>query len=150
MKIILLEDVKSLGKKDDIVEVSDGYARNMILPRKKGIEATPQSLNSLKLKKKNSDKLAAKQLEEAKELCSKIEKEVLHMDIKLGKDGRAFGSISAKEIALAIKQQLKYELDRKKMQLDNPIKGSGNYSISIKLHPNVTATLPIIVKGTEG
>ncbi len=149
MKIILLEDIKSLGKKDDVVEVSDGYARNMILPKKKGMEANAKNLNNLKLKKKNSDKLAAKQLEDAKELSAKIEKEVLHMDIKIGKDGRAFGSISAKDIAVAVKQQLKYELDRKKMQLDTPIKGSGNYHISIKLHPQVTATLPIIVKGTE-
>ncbi|MDR1700587.1 MAG: 50S ribosomal protein L9 [Lachnoclostridium sp.] len=149
MKIILLEDVKALGKKDDVVEISDGYARNMILPKKKGIEATPQNLNNLKLKKQNLDKLAVKQLDEAKEIAAMIENKSIEMEIKTGKDGRAFGSISTKEVAVAIKQQLKMELDRKKMQLDTPIKGAGTYKVSIKLHPQVTADLSVIVKGTS-
>lgn len=147
MKIILLEDVKSLGKKDEIVEVSDGYARNMIIPKKKGLEATSKNLNNLKLKKKNEDKLAAMRLEEAKNLADEIAKQSVKLNIKIGSDGRSFGSISTKEITNAVKEQLNYDLDKKKMHLDTPIKSVGTFDVSIKLHPQVIATLKIIVEG---
>lgn len=147
MKIILLEDVKSLGKKDDIIEVSDGYARNMIIPKKKGVEATPKNLNDLKLKKNNADKMAAIRLDDAKKLADEISQQLVKLSIKTGKDGRAFGSISTKEIADAAKEQLGQDLDKKKMQLDVPIKNAGTFHVSIKLHPQVTASLKIVVEG---
>ena len=117
MEVILLEDVKSLGKKGDKVKVSDGYARNHILPKKLGIEATAKNLNDLKLKKANEEKIAKQILEDAKAFAKELENKQVELKIKTGKDGRTFGSISTKEIAAAAKQQLGYEIDKKKMQL---------------------------------
>ena len=147
MKVILLQDVKSLGKKDEIVEVNDGYARNFILPKKKGIEATPKNLNDLKLKKANEDKVAAEKLAQAKAFAAELAQKQVVVKIKTGSDGRAFGSVSTKEIAQEAKAQLGYELDKKKMQLDVPIKSEGTYNVTIKLHPKVSASLKVIVKG---
>lgn len=147
MKVILLEDVKSLGKKDEIVEVNDGYARNFILPKKKGVEATPKNLNDLKLKKANEDKVAAKKLAQAKTFAAELAGKQVVVKIKTGSDGRAFGSVSTKEIAQEAKAQLGYELDKKKMQLDVPVKSEGTYNVTIKLHPKVSASLKVIVKG---
>ena len=142
MKVILLEDVKSLGKKGEVVNVNDGYARNLLFKKNLGIEATKQNLNDLKLQKQNNDKLEAERLEEAKEL---EEKEVV-LAIKTGSDGRVFGSVSTKEIAEAAKEQLGYELDKKKMVLQDPIKSPGIFTLPIKLHPKVTGELKVIVK----
>ncbi|MBP3703449.1 MAG: 50S ribosomal protein L9 [Lachnospiraceae bacterium] len=147
MKVILLEDVKSLGKKDEIVEVNDGYARNFILPKKKGVEATSKNLNDLKLKKANEDKVAAEKLAQAKAFAAELTQKQVVVKIKTGSDGRAFGSVSTKEIAQEAKAQLGYELDKKKMQLDVPIKSEGTYNVTIKLHPKVSASLKVIVKG---
>ncbi len=147
MKVILLEDVKALGKKDEIVEINDGYARNFILPKKKGIEATSRNLNDLKLKKTNEDRLAAEKLAQAKEFAKEIETKQITVAIKTGSDGRAFGSVSTKEIAQEAKEQLGYDLDKKKMQLDVPVKSEGAYNVTIKLHPQVSATLKVNVKG---
>lgn len=147
MKVILLEDVKSLGKKDDIVDVNDGYARNFILPKKKGIEATKKALNDLSLKHKNEDKLAAEKLAAAKELATEISEKSIQLSIKTGADGRAFGSVSTKEIADECAKQLKMKFDKKKMQLDVPIKSAGTYHVTIKLHPKVSADLKVVVKG---
>jgi large subunit ribosomal protein L9 len=147
MKVILLEDVKSLGKKDQIVDVNDGYARNFILKKKLGIEATPKNLNDLKLHKQNDDKVAAENLAAAKKFAEEIQTKSIELSIKTGKDGKVFGSVSTKEIAAAAKEQLNYELDKKKMQLKEPIKSIGTYVVSIKLHPKVTTELKVIVKG---
>ena len=122
MKVILLEDVKALGKKGQTVNVSDGYARNMLLPKKLGIEATAKNLNELKLQKAHEDKVA------------------------VGEGGKVFGSVSAKEIAEAAKEQLGYDIDKKKMQLPNPIKVLGTTEVPIRLHTKVTAKLKVIVK----
>ena len=147
MKVILLQDVKSLGKKDEIVDVSDGYARNFILKKKLGVEATPQHLNDLKLKRQNDAKVAAENLEAAKAFAAEIAGKSIQVSIKAGKDGRVFGSVSTKEIASAAKEQLNYDLDKKKMQLKEPIKNIGTYMVPIRLHPKVTAELKVIVKG---
>lgn len=147
MKVILLEDVKALGKKDEIVEVSDGYARNFILPKKKGVEATSKNLNDLKLKKSNEDKVAAEKLAEAKAFAKEIEAKQVIVKIKTGSDGRVFGSVSTKEVAEETKKQLGYTLDKKKMQFDVPVKSEGTYHVTIKLHPKVSASLKVIVKG---
>ena len=147
MKVILLEDVKSLGKKDEIVEVNDGYARNFILPKKKGVEATPKNLNDLKLKKSNETKVAAEKLAEAKAFAKELATKQVVVKIKTGSDGRVFGSVSTKEIAQEAKVKLGYELDKKKMHLDVPVKSEGTYNVTIKLHKDVSASLKVIVKG---
>lgn len=147
MKVILLADVKSLGKKGDIVNVSDGYARNMLLPKKLGVEANKKTLNDLKLANAHEEKRAKEALEEAKALADEIAAKPLDMQIKLGEGGRAFGSISAKEIAEAAKEQHGLTLDKKKIQMDGPIKELGDTEVAVRLHPQVTATL--LVKVTE-
>ena len=118
MKVILLEDVKSLGKKGQIVNVSDGYARNMILPKKLGLEATPKELET---------------------------KEII-LTLKTGEGGRTFGSVSSKEISEAAKKQLNLDIDKKKLQLPEPIRVLGVTQVPVRLHPKVTGTLKVWVK----
>ncbi|MDO4622642.1 MAG: 50S ribosomal protein L9 [Eubacteriales bacterium] len=146
MKVILLEDVKSLGKKGDIVNVSDGYARNMLLPKKKGVEATPANLNSLKLANKHEEKVAQEKLDAAKAFKAEIEKSSVAVAIKIGEGGRVFGSVSAKEIADAAKKQLDFDIDKKKIQMDGPIKSLGETKVTVKLHPQVSAALTVKVE----
>lgn len=145
MEIILLEDVKTLGKKGDIVNVSDGYARNFVLPKKLGVEANAKNRNDLKLQKANADKVAAQQLAAAKELAQLLETKEVIVKIKSGEGGKAFGSVSSKEIAQAAREQCSLELDKKKIQLPEPIKSLGAYEVGIKLHPKVTGKLRVKV-----
>ena len=145
MKVILLEDVKALGKKGDIVNVSDGYARNAILPKKLGVEATSKNLNDLKLQNQHADKVSAENLEHAKELAKVVAEKKVVVKIKAGEGGRIFGSVSTKEIAQAAREQTGLELDKKKMVLADPIKALGTYEIPVKLHPKVTAKLSLQV-----
>ena len=145
MKVILLQDVKSLGKKGDIVEVNDGYARNFILKKNKGVEANSSNLNDLKLKKANDDKIAQEQYEAAKELGKQIEAGQIQVSIKMGEGGKAFGSVSSKEIAEEVKKQLDLTIDKKKVQLKEAIKVPGTHVVPIKLHPKVTADLKVLV-----
>ena len=148
MKIILLQDVKTLGKKGEIIEANDGYARNYILPKKIGIEATPKNLNDLKLQKSNEAKVAQEILEAAQNLAKDLETKEVIVKMKSGEGGRAFGSVSTKEIAAAAKAQIDLELDKKKMQLNDPIKALGTYEIPVKLHPKVTTKLTVqVVEG---
>lgn len=146
MKIILLEDVKSLGKKGQIVEVSDGYARNLILPKKLGVEATPKNMNDLKLQKSNEAKIAQAQLDAAKALAELIAAKSVVCKIKTGEGGRSFGAVSSKEIAEAAKKQCDIDIDKKKIQLKESLKNLGVYNVGIKLHPQVTATLKVSVE----
>lgn len=146
MKVILFEDVKSLGKKGDIVTVSDGYARNFILKKKLGAEATAKNLNDLKLKRQNEDKVAAENLASAQKLAAEISGKSVTLSIKAGSDGRAFGSVSTKDISVAAKDQLGFDLDKKKMHLDEPIKSVGTFTVTIKLHPSVTTELKVVVE----
>ena len=145
MKIILLEDVKSLGKKGEIVNVSDGYARNAILPKKLGVEATSKNLNDLKLQNQHADKVAAENLQHARELAKEIEQKKVIVKIKTGEGGRIFGSVATKEIAQAAKEQTGLDLDKKKMQLPESIKALGVYEVPVKLHPQVTTKLKVQV-----
>lgn len=145
MQIVLLEDVKSLGKKGQIVKVNEGYARNFILPKKLGVEATPKNLNDLKLKKANQEKIAAQQLAEAKELGEKLEKASITLSIKAGDNGKAFGSVSGKEISKAIQDQLNLDIDKKKLVLPEPLKTFGTHEVPVKLHRDVTAKLSVKV-----
>ena len=146
MKVILLEDVKSLGKKGQIVNVSDGYARNMILPKKLGVEATPKNLNDLKLQKNNEAKVAQEHLDAAKKLAEELKAGKVVLTMKVGEGGRTFGSVSSKEIAEAVKEQMHLEIDKKKIQLKEQIKTLGTHIVSVKLHPEVTAELNVSVK----
>ena len=145
MKVILLQDEKKLGKKGDVVEVSEGYARNYVLPKKIGVEATSKNLNDLKLQKANAEKVAAEQLAAAKELAEKIEKLTVTLKMKAGEGGKAFGSVSSKEIAAAAADQLKLDIDKKKLVLPEPIKTFGNHEVPVKLHKAVTAKLTVKV-----
>ena len=146
MKIILLQDEKKLGKKGDIIEANDGFARNYILPKKIGIEATGKNLNDLKLKKANDDKIAQQQYEDAQELGGKIEAGKIEVAIKMGEGGRAFGSVSSKEIAEEVKKQMDLTIDKKKVQLKEAIRTLGTHMVPVKLHPKVTAELKVVVK----
>ena len=145
MEIVLLEDVKSLGKKGQIVKVNEGYARTFILPKKLGVEATSKNLNDLKLKKANEEKIAAQQLAAARELGEKLEKSSVVLSIKAGDNGKAFGSVSSKEISKAIEEQLHLEIDKKKLVLPEPLKTFGNHEVPVKLHRDVTAKLSVKV-----
>ena len=145
MKVILLEDVKALGKKGEIVNVSDGYARNCIFPKKLGLEATSKNLNDLKLQKANEDKKAQALLDEAKELAKKVEAGKVTLSIKVGEGGRTFGSVSSKEIAAEVKKQMNLDIDKKKIQLKDAIKTLGTHAVPVKLHAKVTAELKVVV-----
>ncbi|MBQ7724218.1 MAG: 50S ribosomal protein L9 [Lachnospiraceae bacterium] len=145
MKVILLQDVKSQGKKGDVINVSDGYARNFLLTKGLGVEATQQNLNDIKLKKANEEKIAAEELAAAKKLSDELKEVEVTVRIKAGADGKTFGSVSSKEIAEAVKQQKGLELDKKKIVVKDPIKALGNYKIPVKLHPEVTGEFTLIV-----
>lgn len=145
MKVILLEDVKALGKKGDIVEVNEGYGRNVLIKKKSGVEATAKNLNDLKLKKQNDDRVAQEQYEEAKELAKQLESGKVTLSIKVGEGGKTFGSVSSKEIAIAVKEQLSYDVDKKKIQLKDAIKTLGTHTVPVKVHPKVTAEVKVIV-----
>jgi large subunit ribosomal protein L9 len=146
MEIILTQDVKTLGKKGDIVKVSDGYARNFILPKKLGLEATKQNLYELNMQKAAEEKRQKEILEEAKNLAKKLSELTVTVAIKMGEGGKTFGSVSTKEIAEAAKKQHNLDIDKKKLQLSDPIKQAGTYTVQVKLHPQVTAELKVTVE----
>ena len=145
MKVILLEDVKSLGKKGEVVNVSDGYARNFIFKKNLGLEANGKNLNDLQLQKQNEEKVAQEHLEAAQELAKKLEAAKVELKIKTGEGGRTFGSVSSKEIAIAVKEQLGYDLDKKKIQIKEAIRTPGMHLVPVKLHQKVTAELKVHV-----
>ena len=149
MKVILLEDVKSIGKKGEIIEASDGYAKNFLFKKKLGIEATADNRNNLKLQKKHEEKVAQEKLDDAKAFAEELKEKSITVSIKTGSGGRSFGSVSTKELAAAAKEQLGYELDKKKMVLPEPIKSPGIFDLPIKLHPKVLGSLKVIVQETK-
>lgn len=147
MEVILLEDVKNVGRKGEVVKVNDGYGRNVLIKKKQALEANNKNLNDWKLKKANDDKIAAENLEAAKELGKKIEEAEITVAIKVGEGGKTFGSVSSKEIAEEVKSQLGFDVDKKKVQLKDAIKTVGTHEVKIKLHPQVTTTLKVNVAG---
>ena len=146
MKVILLEDVKALGKKGQVVEVSDGYGKNFILKKKLGVEATNANMNDLKLQKAQEEKKARELLEAAQNLAKELEEKSVVIPMKAGEGGRAFGSVSSKEIATAYKEQCGMEIDKKKIQLPEAIKTFGTHEVAVKLHPQVTGKLYVKVR----
>jgi large subunit ribosomal protein L9 len=146
MKVILLEDVKSVGKKGDMVELKEGYAKNFILPKKLGVEATGANINTLKLQKQNEERIAKEQYEAAKVLGAEIEEMLVKLEIKGGEGGKTFGSVSSKEIAKAVADQYGKEIDKKKININEPIKSAGTHEVTVKLHPKVSAKLRVHVE----
>ncbi|MCR4807891.1 MAG: 50S ribosomal protein L9 [Lachnospiraceae bacterium] len=146
MKVILLEDVKSLGKKGDVVDVSDGYAKNFLLTKKKGVEANSKNLNDLKLKKANDEKVAAQNLQDAKDLAAVLEDKIVVVRLKAGEGGKTFGSVSSKEIAEEALKQHDLDIDKKKIVINDPIKSLGTYEVTVKLHPKVSGKLRVKVE----
>ena len=149
MEVILLADVKALGKKGELVKVSDGYAKNFLFKKKLGIEATAKNKNDLKLQKKHEEKVAQEKLDDAKAFAEELKEKSITVSIKTGSGGRSFGSVSTKELAAAAKEQIGYELDKKKMVLPEPIKSPGIFDLPIKLHPKVMGSLKVIVQETK-
>ncbi|MBO5031773.1 MAG: 50S ribosomal protein L9 [Lachnospiraceae bacterium] len=146
MKVILLEDVKSVGKKGDLVELKEGYAKNFIIPKKLGVEATGANMNTLKLQKQNEEKIAKEQFEAAKALAAELEQMTVKLEIKGGEGGKTFGSVSSKEIAKAVADQYGKEIDKKKIQINEAIKMAGTHEVTVKLHPKVSAKLRVHVE----
>ncbi|MBQ6470081.1 MAG: 50S ribosomal protein L9 [Lachnospiraceae bacterium] len=145
MKVLLLADVKGKGKKGELITVADAYGRNVLIAKGLGVEANAANLNDYKLKKQNQEKMAAENLANAKKLASEIEGKKILIPIKVGEGGRAFGSVSTKEIAEEAKKQLGLSVDKKKIVLPTPIKELGNFEVPLKLHPEVTAKLAVEV-----
>ena len=146
MKVILLQDVKSLGKKGDIVDVSDGYAKNFIFKKKLGTPADPKNMNDLKLQKANEEKIASENYEQAQKTAEEIGNRTVVVRLKAGEGGRTFGSVSSKEIAQEAKSQHDMDIDKKKIVLPEAIKAFGTFEVPVKLHPEVTATLKVKVE----
>ena len=146
MKVNLLEDVKSLGKKGDVVDVSDGYAKNFLITKKKGVEANNKNLNDLKLKKANDEKVAAQNLQDAKDMAATLEEKTVVVKLKAGEGGKTFGSVSSKEIAEEALKQHGLDIDKKKIVINDPIKSLGTYEVTVKLHPKVTGKLKVKVE----
>ena len=146
MKVILLEDIKSLGKKGDVVEVSDGYADNFLIRTKKGLPANKANMTQLEHQKKRDDEKAKELLEQANDLKKKLEAIVISVFMKKGEGDKVFGSVSSKEIAQCAKEQHGLEIDKKKIVLPEPIKSFGMHEVELKLHPQVTAKLNVKVE----
>lgn len=145
MKIILLEDVKNVGKKDEIVDVSDGYARNFLLKKNLGKEASAGNVSALKDSQAKAARIAQEELEACKKEAEKIGEKTVKIKVKVGDNGKLFGAVSSKEIAEALKDQTGIEIDKKKLKLDDTIKTTGFYEVPVRLHREVTATLKVDV-----
>lgn len=147
MKVILLQDVKKLGKKDDVIEVSEAYARNVLLAKKVAIEATPANLNNIKLKKGSEARKAQIQAEEAVLLGAQLKKVTVTIPVKIGEGGKLFGSVTGKDVADALEKQCKITIDKRKIEIDGTVRGEGTYTATIKVHPEVTSQVTVnIVK----
>ena len=146
MKVLLLQDVKKLGKDGDIIEVSDGYAKNYLMPQKLGIEATKEVMSEWKLKKGSEANRKEQEKQAAVEMAARLSKEKVKLEVKGGEGGRLFGSITAKDIADAIEQQIGTKIDKKKIQLKDPIKNAGSYEVEVRLHPAATAKIGVQVE----
>jgi len=143
MQVILMEDVKSLGKKGQLVNVSDGYANNFLLPKKKACLATKSNINELNLKEKAEERKKDEELKSAQKLCEKLNQINIKIVANIGDNGKLFGSITNKEIASELEKQYDVKIDKKKIILNDVIKNLGNHKVSIKLHPKVTAEINV-------
>ena len=148
MKVILQEDVKKVGAKGDVVEVSDGYGRNYLLPRKLAVEANVANLNSAKVKAENKARKARQEADEAKLLGAQLEKISVKIPVRLGKDGKLFGSVGGSDVAKALKDNHSLNVDKRKIAIQGDVTGTGVYDAVIKLHPEVTTKIKVeVVEG---
>lgn len=147
MKVILLQDVKSVGKKGELVNASEGYAKNFLFPKKLAVEATKSNLNDFELKQKSEEKRKQEELESAQKIAENLKDQVVTIKVKTGGNGKLFGSVTNKEVADAIVEQTKQDIDKKKVSIGDPIKMVGERTATIKLHPKVTAE--VIIKIVE-
>lgn len=145
MKVILLQDIKGVGKKDEVINASDGYARNFLLPKKMGVEANAENMSKLKAKQDSNKYKKSVEKEKAEEIAEKLKHITLKISVKSGENQKIFGSITSKEIAENLKEQYKIEIDKKKIDLKEPIKVLGVRTVSIKLFEGVVATLKVQV-----
>jgi large subunit ribosomal protein L9 len=145
MKVILLEDVKNVGKKGALINAKDGYANNFLFPKKLAIEATPANLKNLENAKKKQEEHEREVFEEAKKLEEELMKITIVIKTKAGENGKLFGSITTKEIAEHLEEKNGMNIDKRKFELDEAIKSVGEYSVRIKLHPKVVAKIQVIV-----
>ena len=146
MKVILLQDIKNVGKKDEIINSSDGYARNYLFHKKLAVEATKDNLNQLKARQETAKRKKEQEKEEAKQLAEKLKKITLSIQVKAGENGKIFGGVTAKEIAENLKEQQNIEIDKKKIIVKETIKALGNYSVEIKLYEGISANLAVSVR----
>lgn len=147
MKVILLQDVKGVGKKDELVNASEGYAKNFLFPKKLAVEATSGNMKQLDNKKKAEEAKAKEELEKAKALGAEIEKLNVKIEVKTGENGKLFGAVTNKEISAAVKEQYKMDIDKKKIVLSESIKATGEKEVTVKLHPKVSAKLKVTITG---
>lgn len=143
MKVILLEDVKNVGKKGALINASDGYAKNFLLPKKLAMEATKGNINELELKKRAEEKKKQQELEDAKILAEKLSKHEVVISVKTGENGKLFGSVTNKEIAEAFEKQTGIAIDKKKVVLEEPFKMVGTRTVTVKIHPQVSAEITV-------
>lgn len=146
MKVILLKDVKDLGKKDEIVNVSDGYGQNFLIPRKMAKVATEGSINEAKDKKRAQEEKKARELDNAKKLAADLSEKQVTVKAKMGENGRLFGAVSSKDISDSIKEQLGLDIDKKKIELNEPIKSQGTFEVGLKIYAGISAKMKVIVK----
>ncbi len=146
MKLILLEDVKSVGKKGDLINASEGYAKNFLLPKKLAVEATKSNLNDYELKQKADAKRRQEELEKAQETAAALKDKVVTIKVKTGGNGKLFGSVTNKEVADAIVEQTKLDIDKKKVSIGDPIKMVGERTAVVKLHPKVSVEVTIKIE----
>jgi len=146
MKLILLEDVKSVGKKGELINASEGYAKNFLLPRKLAVEATKGNMNEYESRQKADEKRKQEELEQAKEIAKELEEKVVTIKVKTGGNGKLFGSVTNKEVADAIAEQTQLPIDKKKVAIGDPIKMIGERTATVKLHPKVSAEVTIKVE----
>lgn len=145
MKVILLTDVRAQGKKDDIINVSDGYAKNYLIPRKLALEVTPAVLKDLEERRAEKARIAAEELAAAKAQAEKLEGVLVKLALNTGADGKIYGSVTAKDVCDALKAQHKIEIDKHRFQLSDPIKSFGTFTVKVKLHADVTGSLNVLV-----
>jgi large subunit ribosomal protein L9 len=145
MKVILTQDVKSLGRKNQLVEVSDGYARNFLFKKNLAVEANAKNLNIMKDRKQSESSKKDRELVEANLLQSRLEGKQVKIEVRAGESGKLFGSITAKDIADAIAEQYKADIDKRKIQLDEPIKNTGDADVVIKIHPEVSINIRLVI-----
>ena len=143
MKVILQQDVKKVGKKGEIIEVSEGYGRNFLLPKKYAVEATASNLNVAKAQAKSAERRKAQATDEARLMAAQLAKVDITIPVKIGEGGKLFGSVTGKDIADALKKDHGIELDKRKIALEHEVVGPGEYDAVIKVHPEITSTIKV-------